>query len=295
MNTKQKIGGASRSVSDLLRIWSIAAARIKPRAIQAGLVLLLFACMLGVSLAQVSQNNLEFGNRTAFEDMAAFFGSQAVPGGLLEENSPQTDGFENIEKKAHRPRDEFILNDAASSTDMSSPEPPKGDIVISLFNGKGFALKGNETHILRMNMELIKDVDPEYLRDLMTSNKSIEDIEEELNTEEGKTALRGGLRINESGYSLLNIKFTQAKNNTTLIDADVAEPYLKPAHGKFMRPNTNEKIVFAGHIRVTVAPSADGLIGKGELVMSSDEYGGEYIVLLHMQKPLPADILPVEG
>jgi hypothetical protein len=299
MNTKQKIGGVTRSILVLLRIKSmVAPTGLKSSVIHIGMIALLFACTFGVSLAQMSQNNLEFGNRAAFnafEEMSAIYGPEALPGGLLEENSLRTDGLENIEKDAHIPKGELIHYGVAASSDMSAPEPPKGNIIISLFNGRGFALKGDETHILRMNMELIRDIDPVYLRDLMTSNKSIEDIEEELNSEEGITAFRGGLRINESGYSLLNIKFVPSNDNTTIVDADVAKPYLKPSHDKVMKPDTDDKIVIAGHIKVTIAPSVDGLIGKGELVMSSDEYSGKYTVLLHMEKPLPADILPAGG
>jgi hypothetical protein len=299
MNTKQEIGGVTRSILVLMRIKStVAATGIKSSIIRIGLTALLLACTFGVSLAQMPQNDLEFGNRAAFdafEEMSAIYGPEALHGGLLEENTLWTDGLENIEMDTHTPKGELILYSVAASSEVSAPEPPKGNIVISLFNGRGFALKGDETHILRMNMELIRDIDPVYLRDLMTSNKSIEDIEEELNSEDGTTAFRGGLRINESGYSLLNIKFVPSKDNATIIDADVAEPYLKPSHGNVMKQDTDDKIALAGHIKITVSPSVDGLIGKGDLVMRSEEYSGKYTVLLHTEKPLPTDILPAGG
>ncbi len=306
MNIKQEFGGVNQSLLVLSRIKrSVATIKIKSNVVHVGMIVLLallFTSMNGIGLAQISQDNWESGNSKVVNTSAersTIHWLEAQPEGIPIENSDQlfqiSGGSENTKKLLKMPGDELIAYRPSTVSDTGAPEPPKGDIVTSLFSGRGFALKGNETHVLRMNVEIVRDVDPVYLRNLMTSNKSIEDIKEGLNAKEGPASIRGSLRINESSYSLLNIKFVSSKDNDTILDADVAKLYLKPAPGMIMRPDTGNKTTIAGHIKVTVAPSKDGLIGNGELTMSSEEYSGKYTVLLHMEKPLPCNILPLRG
>ena len=306
MNIKQEFGGVNQSLLVLSRVkMSVAAIKIKPNAVHIGLIILLallFAGTNGVCLAQLPPDNWGPGNSqmvNASAERPTIYWLETQPDGMPIENSDQlfkiSGGSENTKNIVHIPGDELIAYRPSTVSGTGMPEPPKGDIVTCLVSGRGFALKGSETHVLRMNVELIRDVDPVYLRDLMTSNKSIEDIKEGLNSKEGSTSLRGSLRINESIYALLNTKLVQSKDNETTVDADVAKLYLKPAPGIIMKPDTSNKTTIAGHIKVTVAPSKDGLIGNGELIMSSDEYSGKYTVLLHMEEPLPCNILPVKG
>lgn len=268
MNLKQEFGGVNQSL--VIHIALVA------------LLALMLVSINGICLAQRS----------------TIYWIEAQPNGMPIENSDQlfqiSGGPKNIQNAIQIPGEELISYKPSTAVDTGAPKPSKGDIVTCLFSGRGFALKGNETHVLRMNVELIRDIDPVYLRELMTSNKSIEDIEEGLNANEGNASLRGNLRINESSYSLLNIKLVSYKDNATIVDADVAKLYLKPASGEIMRPDASAKPGIAGHIKVTVAPSEGGLVGKGELNMGSDEYRGKYTVLLHMEKPMPCDILPLE-
>ena len=304
MNIKQKFGGVIQSLLVLSRIKRSAdTIKVKSDIVNLGLIVLLallFASMSGIGLAQISQDNWESGNKVVnlSSERSTIYWLEARPEGMPIENSDQLfqigGGSKNKKNIIMIPGDELIAYRPSTVSDTGSSEPPKGDIVTCLFSGRGFALKGNETHVLRMDVELIRDVDPVYLRNLMTSNRSIEDIKEGLNANEGAASIRGGLRINESSYSLLNTKLIQSNNNNTIVDADLAKRYLKPAPGMIVRPDIGNKTASEGHIKVTVAPSKDGLIGKGELIMSSDEYSGKYTVLLHMEKPLPCNILPLK-
>ena len=296
---KQKLGGVGQFVLVPFRIKrSDATARIKSDILHIGLIVLLLACMVETSIAELPQNNLEVGDHgvgNAFGDASASHGIEAPPEGDTAESSP---AFQPSSPPPLRPSSPLALQPSnppvpqpsrpSAAPDTIVPKPSEGDIVIQLFNGRGFALIDNEKNVLMMNIDLIKDVDPVYLRDLMTSKKSIEDIKGELRAAEGTTAIRGSLGINESTYPLMNIELLSSTNNSTIVDADVAKLYLKP-------DDTIDKIVIAGHIKVTVTPTEDGLVGKGELAMSSDEYNGKYTVLLHMEKPLPSNIPPVQG
>lgn len=296
MNTNKEHGGVIQPLSVLLRIKRrIAEIKIRPNALHIGPIILLV--LLFISMNGASSESGSSSVMNASVEQSTIFWFKALPDGMPIDNSDHllqiSGGLENTKNAIHAPgMDKMIANRPPDMSDTGAPEPPKGDIVICLLSGRGFALKGNETHVLRMNVELIKDVDPAYLRDLMTSNKSIEDIEEGLNAKEGATSLRGNLRINESSYSLLNIRFMPSKDNATALDADIALLYLKPAPGEIMRHNASDKTAIAGHIEVAIAPSEGGLVGKGELIMGSDEHSGKYVVLLHMEKPMPCDILP---
>lgn len=306
MIEKKEFGGVIQTLSNLLRPKGNAdSCRVRSNIIHAVMIILLallFASMGGISLAQISQNNWEQGNSRAAnasierpnvywlealpEDMPA-----GDPGQLLQISRDQGDHKNEV----HMLGNELIAYRSSSVSDTDSQKPPQGNIVIRLFSGKGFALKGNETHVLRMNVELIRDIDPVYLRDLMTSNKSIDDIREELNAKAGPASLRGSLRINEISYSLLNTQLIPSKDNSTTIDADIAMLYLKPAPGGVMRPNASDKAPVEGHVKVAVAQTEGGLIGKGELIMDSGEFSGKYNVLLQIEKPLPSDIPPFIG
>jgi len=280
----QKLGGPGQFVLVPLRIKSsTTTAKIKSNSLNIGLiVLLLFGCMFETSLAQLPQNNHRAGDQTggdAFGEISDNYMPESSPDNVTAEHPYQrsrpTVVSDKNEGKPHG-GDSYIEKSKAG-------KPNRGDIANHLFNGRGFASKDNETDVLTMNIDLFKDVDPGHLRDLMTSNMSIEDIKDELRAATGATAIQGSLGINEITYPLTNIELSLSTNNSTIVAADVAKLYLKP-------DDTIDKMVIIGHIKVTVAQTDNGLVGKGELTMNSDEYKGNYTVLLHMKKP-PADNL----
>lgn len=283
---KQKLGGVGKFVLVPFRLKrSAAIARIKSDVLYIGLIVLLFACMFETSLAELPQNNHGVGGQAggnAFGDGSASHGPEAPPDG------DTAGGASNPPYLPPYNPPDFQPSMPAAVPDTIMPKPSEGDIVIQLFNGRGFALADNEKNVLMMNIDLIKDVDPTYLRNLMTSKKNIEDIKDELRAAEGTTAIRGSLGINESIYPLTNIELLSSKDNSTIVDADVAKLYLNP-------DGTIDKVVIAGHINVTVAPTEGGLVGKGELTMSNDKYNGKYTVLLNIEKPQPGNIPPVRG
>ncbi len=301
MGIKQESGGAIQSILDFFRISRNAyLPRIRSNALHIIIVallgMLLLTCFEEACLAQTPQNGWKSGNSRGDNvsvGRSAIYWLEALPKGMPVEDPGQllqvNGGLDGHENPIHIPGDELIAYRSSAASDTDSQGPPQGIIVIRLFSGKGFALKDNETLVLRMNVELIRDVDPVNLRNLMTSNRSIDDIKEELNAMSGAASLRGSLRINEISYALLNTHLMPSVDNATTIDADIATLYLKPAPGRIMRPNASDKIPITGHINVIVAPAEGGVIGKGGLTMNSSEYSGNYNVLLQMEKPLPHD------
>jgi hypothetical protein len=152
----------------------------------------------------------------------------------------------------------------------SPPCQPLGLPVDVIHSGSGFALLGNESHKLRLNVEALMPLEPMYIRNLLASNKTLAEIRDEIEANEGETTYRGSIRLDRDIYPLVNLRLGTPSDNITTVAADVASPGMSP---------DNETRIL-GMIDVTISPSEGGLIGKGELELNGK---GRYNVLLDMQ------------
>lgn len=285
MGLLQKLGGVTQSIFVPLRFkGSAATAKVKSNILHLALIIVLLAVMFETSLAEPPQNNIEGGDHgaaNAFGEMPDGHGPVAPPDGVTADRAPQPPRPAPLSDNIVPKPNEGKPNDGKPNHEM----PNSGDIVIQFLDGRGFASRDNETNALMVNVDLIKNVDPAYLRHLMTSNMSIENIRDELRAAAGATATQGSLEINEVNYPLKNIELLPSKDNSTTIDADVAELHLK-------KDDTIDNITTVGHIKITLAASGKSFVGRGELTMSSDEYSGKYNVLLNIEKS-PTDNIPL--
>ena len=166
---------------------------------------------------------------------------------------------------------------------------PMGVPVDVVYSGHGFALRGNESHVLRLKVEDILPLEPRQIRGLLASNKSLEEIRDDIQAKEGEETYRGSVILDHSIYLLIEIVDTPAKDNTTTIKADLADLDLLSAG------NGNATL---GSISVTVSPSDGGMLGRGELNLGLGPQAGNYSVLLDMEPPRhenghgPADLSP---
>lgn len=151
-----------------------------------------------------------------------------------------------------------------------SPRPVAVPVEV-LLSARGFATKGNETHILELVVESMRYVDPALVRRLLSSNKSLEEIKDMIRAEPGEVTQRGAIRLDKRLYLLFNIRFLPSGENTTL-DADVATPGCGEAPG-------NETAV-VGHMTVTINLSQGDRIGQGKLIVAGGQQPGSYEVLL---------------
>lgn len=174
--------------------------------------------------------------------------------------------------------------DRASSPDLADPEssegrrmhkedlPPMGVPVEMIVGGGGFALQNNETHLLRLNVVRLSPLEPEQIRDLLVSNKSIEEIRDAIKAEEGQSLYRGNMKLDDVVYPLTNIRVRPSGDNATVVDADLALPGSGPT----------DQTSVVGHIMATVYLSKGGWIGEGQLNVNSTAQKGSYHVLLDM-------------
>lgn len=149
---------------------------------------------------------------------------------------------------------------------------PMGVPLEVLYGGHGQALKGNESHQLRLKVEAIVPMQPGQIRDLLSSNKSLEEIRDDIRRkgeQAGEKAFRGSLILDRSMYPLENIAVTSSEN-ASIITADLVDLDRPPS----------ENASALGSISVTVSPSDGKMIGEGELNIMQD--GGEKIYVLSL-------------
>jgi hypothetical protein len=153
---------------------------------------------------------------------------------------------------------------------------PMGVPLEALYSGHGFALKGNESHILRLKIEAIMPLRPGQIRDLLSSNKSPEEIRDEIQSrEEGERAFRGSMILDHSIYPLVNITIVSRDNNSTSIQADLIDNSQHPA----------ESAAPAGSLFVEISPADGGVIGRGEMDIKIGQSYEAYSILLDMEPP----------
>jgi len=148
--------------------------------------------------------------------------------------------------------------------------PPEGVPIEVIYSGRGFALQDNQSHVLRLNIESILPLEPMQVQDLLASNKSLEEIRDEIRAREGEAVYRGGMKLEKIIYPLVNIVVSASDDNSTDLTADVStEP--------------GNKTAIIGRLKVHIAPTDDGLVGKGELTLGSGIQAGKYRILLGTQ------------
>ncbi len=146
-------------------------------------------------------------------------------------------------------------------------------------SGSGFAMSGNQNHIVRMSVEGKIKPDFANIKKLISDNKTLGQIKSEIkakiSAEISAASYNGSLHLGKGSYNLLNIKVTPLENNSTTINADVAGP-----KQSFKDKPTN----VIGHITVTTSRQDNSSIGEGTLTMNSGQYSGQYKVLFDMKR-----------
>lgn len=150
--------------------------------------------------------------------------------------------------------------------------PPMGVPVEMIVGGGGFALKGNETHLLRLSIVRLSPLEPGRVIDLLISNKSVEEIRKAIKAEEGQSIYKGSMRMDDIDYMLTDIEVRPLEDNAnaTIVDANIAP------HGSDSANQTST----VGHLNMTVSVSKGGRIGEGQIEIDCAEHEGRYQVLL---------------
>lgn len=153
---------------------------------------------------------------------------------------------------------------------------PMGVPIEMLQSGRGFALKDNESHVLRLNVETLLPLDPTQIRMLLASNTSLDEIRKDIRAREDEATYRGSLMLDRDIYPLVNIAVSPLNNNSTSVRADLADFSLEFAESE---------PAIVGSVFVIIAPSNGSMVGKGELYLNQSMQSQRYAILLDMQPP----------
>lgn len=148
-------------------------------------------------------------------------------------------------------------------------------IGIIFLHWQGFALKGDQSYILRVSIESVRPVGPMNVRKLLASNKTLEEVGKEILAQKGNETYRGHLRLGESTYWLTNVEVKLAESNLTL-SADLNEPLETKTNATI---NSTEAV---GRITVNTTSYEGERKGQGELIIAKGQLIGSYQVLLDM-------------
>lgn len=140
--------------------------------------------------------------------------------------------------------------------------------------GQGFAINDSDFHVLRINIVRVRSLQPLDFKELMKSNKSIEEIRAEMMAREGALSYQGYLRLGKDTYRLVNINLTTVTENGNVRNF-VADIVGLPA----------KQSATIGNISVTVMDLEGFRVGDGTLTMNNGNYVGEYRVLLNVYPP----------
>ena len=114
------------------------------------------------------------------------------------------------------------------------------------------------------------------IKGLRASNKSLEEIRDDIRAKEDEKTNRGSMILDRSIYPLINIAVSASSNNSTALKADLADlSQSSPA---------NDTAILGG-ISMIISPSDGGMIGNGELRIDQGPLASNYSLLLDMEPP----------
>ncbi len=147
-----------------------------------------------------------------------------------------------------------------------------GTADIAVQNWRGFAMKEDESHPLRLNLETIRTVNPGEARRLLASNISLEEVRSQARAGERDVVRRGSMRLNNDVYMLTDITLTSAGNRSTL-EANLAS--------SGSRSDSGDAASAVGHMVVTISVIDDKEVAEGTLIIDDSKYRGTYSLLLN--------------
>ncbi len=155
--------------------------------------------------------------------------------------------------------------------------PPAGFPVWMLISEQGIAWKDNRSYALRIIVERLIPMEPGHVQELMSSDKSLEEIKDAIGTSPEESIYHGSMKLEEEIYPLVNIRISSYADNSSILESDVAKPNQDS-------PLAYEMMIL-GHIRMKMTPSKDGLVGQGTLLMNDSSHLGTHSILIDIVAP----------
>jgi hypothetical protein len=155
--------------------------------------------------------------------------------------------------------------------------PFDNDPVEVLHSGSGAAMLENDSHPFWLSVVSVKSIEPKSMRNMLTSNRSLDEIRAALGATEGESRFDGAIKLDESIYSLGGIKMRQYDGNSSALDAYVIEPGISPDAGS--------ETTIVGQLALNIIGSGADLSAEGELLLYRGPQAASYRIFLDMQPP----------
>ncbi|MDD4651819.1 MAG: hypothetical protein PHQ34_06275 [Methanothrix sp.] len=155
------------------------------------------------------------------------------------------------------------LNNSAVSGD--------GNADVILQKWRGLATRDDESYPVRLNVQIIKTLEPDAARMLLESNISIDLVKSQTKSIERDAILRGSMRLDSERFMLSDIKSVPSGNKSLL------EANLSVSRAGF---GTEGPASIAGRIAITITTIDNLKTAKGEMFIEDSKYGGNYSLLL---------------
>jgi hypothetical protein len=130
-----------------------------------------------------------------------------------------------------------------------------------IFMGHGFALDGDNYHILDVTAQKTKDASPSFIRSLLGTLKSHEEIRNQISDDQISTSTKGHLRFAGQEYAL---NITNYDNKS--LAGDVLTLPQRGANRTSFTPTT------VGHISLSISSYEGDILSNGTLTMNNTDY-----------------------
>ena len=146
-----------------------------------------------------------------------------------------------------------------------------------IWKGSGFALGGEEHHLLKIQVANVRSFSSHEARRLLKENKSLEEIRAEIAKDDESFVYLGHLLLGETIYKLVDINLT-CEGENAILDAEVVE---------LQSDMTLVKDEIVGRIEIATFLREGDWIGEGELSMDEGEHLGDFAILLWLEISSP--------
>jgi hypothetical protein len=201
---------------------------------------------------------------------------------------PEQPGDRMVSKEAGN--GSIVIEKTMTTPESHSVIPDDSWINYISHNWRGFAIKDDEAHVVRMSIESVRFLDPSCMRRLLDSTASIEEIRTEMKKVRGDVIHKGFLSLGkqtgeasseseditilgkEDRYRLIDIKMTPS-GDYTVIDAGVVE----------LKRDSAQTDNIVGHLTLNASDYEIGTwaeLSEGQLTINNGSYPGKYRLLL---------------
>lgn len=158
-----------------------------------------------------------------------------------------------------------------------------------LLSAHGFALSGDEFHLLSIRIIKTRILPPKDVQGMLRENKSFEDILSELEKDNKVFITRGTLRFGTKRYTLNITSFDNRTLEADIITLPPREPRMPPINKSVVKPEV------VGHITISVSAYEGARVGTGEITIDGKSYRALTVAIPRISRPLPLGRGPPEG